>query len=1418
MTKVKTNLGRVIPVHRGEWDPSGETTYEKLDIVNFDESCLICIVTPTTNQDPDDNTYWKYLCKSPYRLWKESAPENADKTKEEYLVSLVGKDGAALPGEFSKSSTHIIWKVEGGDTWVDIVPLTEITGPKGDTPEIVNDYWWISGQNTNIRAKAEDGQPGDTPTIVGGYWWIGGSNTNIKAVGVDGTDGESLTWESLTPEQQQEIKDDIGQGTYDPLVHITDEEKKIGTIKLFGTTYDLFQMLVEITDNIPVIADAEATFVLSDIPIGFNLFLDVKSFIAAADSQVIVADYYNHLYKIQRIFVDTDLATKITIKCLETIPVDVKINLQVQYIKDPGDILELNITVPTGIDPEDVNLTFPPLKYNKQNVASLSVDDSKPTWNSIFSPIHRKWVDNEQKNDLGFTDGGNIVIHKDWTETINGRRYDRSTNYTVDGVPLNGKIYDDFCEYTDGAGIRHRYGFSLAGSWWWFAKADEYPDPTTPAYLVWARDAQMSYSHTATSAPEMRYMQDFGVSYEMHDMYIPDTQGKTNYNSMTQAEFDAAVVYEQEKIFALIDRKPKIGTRPGGNDIYCRFVDCPYVQFTYMAVNQDGFEGLYGHFFRPFFDTEPLSKSFIPFREFWNEDIYKVDAFKAKVISEYEKPLADRVWNIYGVHDAYSMYIEHLPPNNNYSVEELLQSLAASYGKNGDDSLWFTSNEEVMEYSHMRRYASIGKQVSGQTIKFKIHVPFVKDFWFKSISCMLSGISSLTGVSVSSSDNCKGMSHAINDSQLLVNLDFNADLLAKVEKYVALFENTPPVIGAFTDAEKIGALEDAQYFIQLIKPELRAPFQARLDALAAAPTLASILINANAATTYSRTVAITCSMSGSASQMMVSENSDFSGASWETYASPKSFLLSSGFATKTVYVKIKNANGESTTRSDSIAYSEEAVVLSAISINAGAASSSNQSVNVGFSYTGTPTHYMLSESPTFIGASWVAFAENPAFNLSTGFGSKTVYAKLKNASSESASRNDSIEYVNPNVLSLNSVSLNDGAAETGARLVDVDLSYTGTATQYRLGETADLSAVAWTDIPAGQIQFTVSASYGSKTVYAQVKNDTETSSVVNDSITYVQSVALTAVSINSGAASTDNRTVSVGLTYTGTPTHYRIGEVADLSAVSWVAFTSSPLSYQVADGAGTKTIYVQLKNSVSESDVQHDDITLTVAPPEAVKAVLSLSYDYGNGDLQYATVGALTYNKTQANSGSTTNYLIDKLLKSTTGTDLTGWYFIHDAAHYPAVSGETDLTESGLESTGLTISGNAGVYPDVCINRQNVTTMTVSATHKSRMVFTLPVGSYTFKMIMRVSSGYEVSETTRPYCFYKVVANGVATDPVVVGPSGFTGLGNVNFNAELSFDVTSATDGNVIFWIWNDMPGGEGYRPGINLIEITKTT
>lgn len=1143
-----------------------------------------------------------------------------------------------------------------------------------------------------------------------------GEQGNPGSGGV-GPPGPAFTFADFTPSQLESLRTGIAASQ----TIIAPVETHIGKITLFGTEYDLYQMLVEITNNIPVIANAEATFVLSDIPIGFNLFLDVKSFVAAADSQVIAADYYNHLYKVQRIFVDTDLATKITIKCLETIPVDVKINLQVQYIKDPGDILELNITVPAGIDPADVNLSFPALKYNKKNVASISLDDTKPTWNNVFSPINRKWVDNELKQDLGLQNG-TIVMHKDWTETINGQYFDRSTGH--------GHLPSKFLEYSDGAGVKHRYGFGLAGSWWWLAdNTGAFSNVNDPAWLVTARDQQLSYAFPATTAKELRYMMNFGVACEIHDMYVPNSEGKTTYDSMTQAEFDAAVLVEKEKYFALLDRRPIIGTRPGGNEIYYRFLNCPYVLFSYLATNQDGEYGNHGYYWRPFTDTLPLSrKDLLPYRVFWRPD-YTVPDFKAKIISEYAKPLAERVWNAFGVHDVY--------PDT--GLETALIELETAYGVSGDDSLWFAAIQEVMEYSWLKYYASVGKSVNGQNIKFKIHIPFVSDFQFKSISCMLSGITSLTGISVSSSDNCKGLSYAINDNQLLVNLDFNENLLTIAENAMTVAENTPIRIGAFLDAEKIGAIEDAEYFLQKIKPSLRSSLTTRLNVLKGAPNISNFRIG-SAETTSSKNVTLFITASGSPVSMKISEDSTFTGVSPIPFSSEVAFTLSNGFALKRVYVVVLNAFGEQSERKDdTITYVEAALTCTGMLLNSGSTSTNNSLVAVEFVKSGDPTHYALAESLSELNAKIAAntfteFASGITYQLSSSPGAKTLYGVLKNSSTTTSPVQQGIQLIDINAIAISAVTVNNNAAEIHASPLSVVLTIVGTATKYKLADTEEgLASASFVNYPGGIISYPIAYAYGSgKKVWAQVQNALGVNSAPKDSITFLYS-----------------------------------------------------------------------------------------APPAAaaIKAAISLNYEYGNGNMVDATSSQGTVNCT---SPSTAAALSNNTLKSLTGALLTGWKYMHASAYYPIVPGKCPNADQNIGAESVpALTGNTGVYEDIFLSRGKTSMMMTTASNRSRIVLTLPVGTYAIKVIMSVHTNQAMNtEAKRTGSYYEVeVASGCGTGSGALnaGDASFTGVGNVAFNQTLNFEVTSAQDGNITLWWWNQTPGGEGYLPSLNFIEINKT-
>jgi len=96
------------------------------------------------------------------------------------------------------------------------------------------------------------------------------------------------------------------------------------------------------------------------------------------------------------------------------------------------------------------------------------------------------------------------------------------------------------------------------------------------------------------------------------------------------------------------------------------------------------------------------------------------------------------------------------------------------------------------------------------------------------------------------------------------------------------------------------------------------------------PTNTSVVINANAAKTATANVTLTLAATD-ATQMIVSENSNFTNGVWVTYATSKPFTLSSSEGTKTVYAAFRDAAGNvSTAVSDTIVYSTTATAAETV--------------------------------------------------------------------------------------------------------------------------------------------------------------------------------------------------------------------------------------------------------------------------------------------------------------------------------------------------------------------------------------------------------------------------------------------------------------------------------------------------------
>ncbi|HPC18559.1 MAG TPA: hypothetical protein PLC72_19300 [Candidatus Hydrogenedentes bacterium] len=140
---------------------------------------------------------------------------------------------------------------------------------------------------------------------------------------------------------------------------------------------------------------------------------------------------------------------------------------------------------------------------------------------------------------------------------------------------------------------------------------------------------------------------------------------------------------------------------------------------------------------------------------------------------------------------------------------------------------------------------------------------------------------------------------------------------------------------------------------------------------------------------------------------MLSENADFSGATWETYSSSRVYTLSSGTGTRSLWYKVKNANGVSAGAVDVIVIDVPQIVT--FTINNGSAFTYSRSVALNNTCAYDPSEYIASEDYDFIGATWKTYSEAPSFTLSSGYGIKYVYLKVRSEIGESWIQTDAIE-------------------------------------------------------------------------------------------------------------------------------------------------------------------------------------------------------------------------------------------------------------------------------------------------------------------------------------------------------------------------------------------------------------------------
>ncbi len=254
----------------------------------------------------------------------------------------------------------------------------------------------------------------------------------------------------------------------------------------------------------------------------------------------------------------------------------------------------------------------------------------------------------------------------------------------------------------------------------------------------------------------------------------------------------------------------------------------------------------------------------------------------------------------------------------------------------------------------------------------------------------------------------------------------------------------------------------------------------------------SIDINGGASVTISRSVTLTL-FRDDASEMRISNSSSFAGT-WETYASTKAWILTSGDGVKTVYAQLRDAAGNvSSTIQDSITLDTQ---KTGISINDGASFTTSRSVTLTLSSAGA-AGMRISNSNSFTGG-WETYASSKSWTLTAGDGAKTVYAQIRDTGGNvSGIVSDSI--ILDTQAPKGSITINGGESITASRSVTLELS-ADDASEMRIANSGIVNA-AWESYAKSK-NWTLTSGDEEKTVYAQFRdaagNDSE---VANDTIT-----------------------------------------------------------------------------------------------------------------------------------------------------------------------------------------------------------------------------------------------------------------------------------------------------------------------------
>lgn len=352
----------------------------------------------------------------------------------------------------------------------------------------------------------------------------------------------------------------------------------------------------------------------------------------------------------------------------------------------------------------------------------------------------------------------------------------------------------------------------------------------------------------------------------------------------------------------------------------------------------------------------------------------------------------------------------------------------------------------------------------------------------------------------------------------------------------------------------------------------------------------TVAINGGATLTNSLDVILTLAASdpnpASGVDVMRFSNDGTNWSNWEVFATSKAWSLPEGDGYKAVRAQFRDKAGNESLTSSSAIQLDMTAPTGTVIINGGAAYTNNKDVALVLTAsdgTGSGVTDMRFSNDGTNWLNWEAFAASKAWSLTTGDGSKTVYAQFRDtAGNVSATASDTIVFdITPPT---GTVTVNSGAAWTKTK--DVTLTFTtddgagSGVSEMRLSNDGT-NWNAWEAFAASKA-WSLATGDGQKTVYAQFRDRaTNISNNVHDDIGLDTVSPSGSIVINGGAPFTKSRDVTLSLTANDPNPGSGLSQMRfSNDGTNWSDWENygQAKAWNLTAGDGTKTVSIEFKD------------------------------------------------------------------------------------------------------------------------------------------------------------------------------------------------------------------------------------------------